>query len=384
MEGALVTKKRKFMFLYLKTGNGHISNSKVLKEAVEKLDPNIECMLVNGFDKKNYMMRLFFEKGYSSSTNYIHGLFPLMYDIGSHRSFLKIFVAFLQQHTARYLQKVMEENDITDVVSVHFALTPAVRQAIRRMKRPDINLTVLCTDPFTPPLSWFYSQHEDTLVFSEDAKNMAVNKWKMPENLVKVAPFLINEKFLRERSEEERLSLRKKFDFPEDKRVALLVGGGEGLPGALKFINQCIIYKAKFSIAVICGRNEGLAKQLKIYKKLNPQLDIHIFGFVNNMDELITASDLVITKAGPATLMEIMLLKKPMIINSYIHNQELGNMRFIVKNKVGFYIRHSKQIFEKVNDIFSSDEKYNETLKHCHALKIDTDSSKVARYLLDK
>ncbi len=62
MADTLVPKKRKFMFLYLKTGNGHVSNSKVLKEALEKLDPGVECMLVNGFDKKNYMMRLFLKR----------------------------------------------------------------------------------------------------------------------------------------------------------------------------------------------------------------------------------------------------------------------------------------------------------------------------------
>src|SRR5574344_2477893 len=107
--------KRKFMFLYLNTGNGHISQSRVLQKAMEEIDPSVEVMLVNGFDKKNIIGHLFFEKGYGAACNYMPGSFPLIYDLAQHRFLQKCFCSFVGIQTAPYLKRIIEEDGITDI-----------------------------------------------------------------------------------------------------------------------------------------------------------------------------------------------------------------------------------------------------------------------------
>src|SRR5574344_698926 len=154
--------KRKFMFLYLNTGNGHIAQARVLKDAMAEVAPDVPVELVNGFDNKNFTGKAFFEKGYSLACNYIPGAFPLIYDLAQHRGLLSFFYVFLAQHTAHYIKKEIIRLGITDVVSFHFALTPAAKVAIRSLKRK-INLTIVCTDPFTGPNAWFFCRNEDFL-----------------------------------------------------------------------------------------------------------------------------------------------------------------------------------------------------------------------------
>ena len=52
---------RKFLFLYLNTGAGHISAAKVLASAMKQENPSVEIEMKLGF-KKNGISRVFFEK----------------------------------------------------------------------------------------------------------------------------------------------------------------------------------------------------------------------------------------------------------------------------------------------------------------------------------
>ena len=116
--------KRKFLFLYLNTGAGHISAAKVLAAALKEKDPDVEIEMLNGFDKYNFFGHFMFEKGYNYATNYVHGAFPLIYDMAQHRWGQTMFVLPLRFHTTRYLRRVIREKQPTDIVSFHFALTP--------------------------------------------------------------------------------------------------------------------------------------------------------------------------------------------------------------------------------------------------------------------
>ncbi len=89
-------------------------------------------------------------------------------------------------------------------------------------------------------------------------------------------------------------------------------------------------------------------------------------------------------KAGPATLLEALSCRKPIIISRYIHNQELGNMRFAVQNKVGWFIQKPSKIYDKIEELLN-DEKFDERMaENFDRLTFDTDSGKIAKLLLDK
>ena len=376
--------KRKFLFLYLNTGAGHISAAKVLAAALKEKNPDVEIEMINGFDKYNFFGHFMFEKGYNYATNYVHGAFPLIYDMAQHRWGQTMFVLPLRFHTTRYLRRVIREKQPTDIVSFHFALTPFVKSALRQISRK-INFTVMVTDPFTVPNAWFYENDQKYFVFSEQAKRQAVEVCGVPEQNVTVVPFLMNEKYLMPLpSKDEIEAMKAKYGFASDKKIVLLVGGGEGLPGAVEIIKECVLHRAPFAVAVVCGRDRAFKDALEILRRTYPKLDLHVFGFIDYLDELIKICDCAVIKAGPATLMEVISCRKPVVIIKYIHNQELGNMRFAVDHKVGWYITKPRDVYRKINELLGDENFDVEMKKNFDSVHLDTDAGKVASLLLEK
>ena len=373
---------KKFLFFYLNTGAGHISAAKVLAAAMKEQDPDIEVKMLNGFCSRK-LGHFIFEKGYNYSTNYFKGAFPIIYDLGKYDWLQSGLKHILGPETRPYLRRIIRKEHPTDIVCFHFAVTPFLKEVLKNMPWK-INLTVIVTDPFTVPYPWFYEKDVNYMVYSDEAKAIAVNECHVPEKNVQVIPFLMNSKFRTSITEEEKTALRIKHGFAPDKKIVLLVGGGEGLPGATEIVNNCIIHKAKFAVAVICGRDKVKKKNLSLLRLANPHIDLHVFGFVDFMDELVKICDCAVIKAGPATLMEVLACRKPVIICKYIHNQELGNMHFAVRNKVGYFIRKPRAIYRKINELLN-DSTFDEKMKHrFDSVVLDTDASKVARLLLSK
>lgn len=373
---------RKFLFFYLNTGAGHRAAATVLAEAMKEQNPDVEIKMLSGFRSRR-LGYLIFEKGYSSSTNYFRGAFPIVYDLGKHNWLQSGLKHILGPETRPYLRKLIRKEHPTDIVCFHFAVTPFLKDVLKSLPWK-INLTVIVTDPFTVPYPWFYEKDVSYMVYSEMAKRIAVDECHVPEKNVQVIPFLMNKKFRMPVTEEEKKALRIKHGFSPDKKIVLLVGGGEGLPGATEIINNCILHRAKFAVAVVCGRDKVKKKNLSLLSIANPFVDLHVFGFINYLDELVKICDCAVIKAGPATLMEVLACRKPVIICKYIHNQELGNMHFAVRNKVGYFIRKPRDIYRKINELLS-DGSFDEKMKHrFDSVVLDTDASKVAKILLAK
>eukprot|EP01056_Protomagalhaensia_sp_Gyna25_P005986 Protomagalhaensia_sp_Gyna_25__5985@NODE_930_length_2398_cov_24_690547_g736_i0_p1_GENE_NODE_930_length_2398_cov_24_690547_g736_i0NODE_930_length_2398_cov_24_690547_g736_i0_p1_ORF_typecomplete_len618_score100_77MGDG_synth/PF06925_11/2e44Glyco_tran_28_C/PF04101_16/0_39Glyco_tran_28_C/PF04101_16/6_2e14Glyco_trans_1_3/PF13528_6/2_1e02Glyco_trans_1_3/PF13528_6/0_0053Glyco_trans_1_4/PF13692_6/0_026Glycos_transf_1/PF00534_20/0_1_NODE_930_length_2398_cov_24_690547_g736_i02882141 len=74
------------------------------------------------------------------------------------------------------------------------------------------------------------------------------------------------------------------------------------------------------------------------------QLRVIIFGFSNNIDEVMAASDLIVTKAGPGTIAEAMTRGLPIMLSSYMPGQEEGNVSYVLDGNFGAYCVDPKMI----------------------------------------
>eukprot|EP01054_Gregarina_sp_Poly1_P009227 Gregarina_sp_Poly_1__9226@NODE_569_length_7491_cov_137_215517_g446_i0_p1_GENE_NODE_569_length_7491_cov_137_215517_g446_i0NODE_569_length_7491_cov_137_215517_g446_i0_p1_ORF_typecomplete_len657_score71_51MGDG_synth/PF06925_11/9_7e43Glyco_tran_28_C/PF04101_16/0_11Glyco_tran_28_C/PF04101_16/1_6e14Glyco_trans_1_4/PF13692_6/1_1e04Glyco_trans_1_4/PF13692_6/5_7e03Glyco_trans_1_4/PF13692_6/0_00032Glyco_trans_1_3/PF13528_6/1_9e02Glyco_trans_1_3/PF13528_6/0_0051Glycos_transf_1/PF00534_20/0_086_NODE_569_len len=74
------------------------------------------------------------------------------------------------------------------------------------------------------------------------------------------------------------------------------------------------------------------------------RLRLTVFGFSNNIDEIMAASDLIVTKAGPGTIAEAMTRGLPILLSSYMPGQEEGNVSFVLEGNFGAYCVEPKMI----------------------------------------
>jgi 1,2-diacylglycerol 3-beta-galactosyltransferase len=92
---------------------------------------------------------------------------------------------------------------------------------------------------------------------------------------------------------------------------------------------------------IVTGRNKSLKQNLEAVPW---EIPTKIFGFVDNMPNLMGAADVFITKAGPGSISEAFVAKLPLILFDYIHGQEEGNVEYVVKHNAGAYVTEPKEI----------------------------------------
>lgn len=368
--------QKHFLIFYLNTGAGHKSAATALRQAILERYPSAKVTLTLGYDTRQFWYHLIFEKGYHFSSTVVPPIFSAIIKLFRHRWVQHLAAKVVGIPLSRYIRKVIRKNNVTDVISVHFLVTPSCVRAVRRLKQvnPKMNLSFRCivTDPFAPEAAWFYSKNVHYDVFSERARNLAIQRFGIPEENVAVMPFILNKKYSSPPTPQRIAELRKKYGFPDDRRILLLAGGGEGLPHATAVVNACLQRKNKFALVVVCGRSKVMEKSLKLIAASNPSLDLHVFGFVDYMEELIAICDCAVIKAGPATLMEVLRYRKPVIICSYIKH-EMANIRFARYNKVGWLIRKPTRIIEQVEKLFTDDEYYAKIQENLEKIQINTD-----------
>jgi processive 1,2-diacylglycerol beta-glucosyltransferase/1,2-diacylglycerol 3-beta-galactosyltransferase len=72
---------------------------------------------------------------------------------------------------------------------------------------------------------------------------------------------------------------------------------------------------------------------------------------------------------------------KPLIISTYIHGQELGNMRFVVKSGAGWFIQKPKDIFKKLVYLAENPEYAAQAAKNAHKLDIRAENAALVDFV---
>lgn len=155
-------------------------------------------------------------------------------------------------------------------------------------------------------------------------------------------------------------AVKKRLGLSQDMHTVLLVGGLLGrmldFPGAIESIMNT---QMPMQILAVFGKNDvdrKKAEQLKARYKW----PMHIFGTVSNMDDLMWASDLVISKPGSVTMAEALSLSKPMIVINPLAGsaQELRFARFLEENGAGVWIKSVQGLGSVLKSITESRDEY--------------------------
>jgi len=117
----------------------------------------------------------------------------------------------------------------------------------------------------------------------------------------------------------------------------LLVGGGEGMGHLFEIARAIDATCAGVQLAVVAGRNRRLQQRLE---RSAWRSSTYIYGLVHHtreMPRLMSAADLLITKAGPGSLHEAFLAGLPLILSGAVPGQEEGNVRLVVEGGAGVW-----------------------------------------------
>lgn len=127
--------------------------------------------------------------------------------------------------------------------------------------------------------------------------------------------------------------LRDELGLEDGLPTVLIVGGGDGMGGIIQQAealgselnnkakqqvdNDDDTESSKYQMVVVCGKNEKAQNKLSKHN-WGDGVNVVVNGFVNNMDEWMRASDVIVTKAGPGTIAEASICGLPCMLSSYL------------------------------------------------------------------
>jgi len=371
----------KYLFLYLKTGGGHLAPAKAVAEKIKaKRKGNAEIILYDGLSESKSLAKIIIEDGYKNAVNKAVWTFEFLYAL--HK--IKLVSIITSKLVSRYIKPGLEKQILTllpkKIVIFHFFLIKPVDEIIEKYNL-DIPVLTVVTDPFTAHPIWFIRKNQNFIVFSEMLKEKCIRKGISEENL-KVFPFVLDRKFSQKISDSKSLVIRKTLGFEPDSKVILIMGGGDGMPRGKKILKRLITKNMNAEIAIVCGKNKDLYSHVMKLKSKYEIENLKVYGYVDFVHSLIKISDVVITKCGASTFMEILLMGKVPLINNYIWEQEKGNMEYVCNSNMGILEKDTRKIPEVLNRLLTDHEFYNSLRNNIKSASISNGVGQVSEYIL--
>jgi len=272
-----------------------------------------------------------------------------LYHSSNQRAVFAAIRAVFGADVRRTLLRLLQENDPDVVVSVHPLLNHVSYSAIQRSRRKRGLVTVI-TDLVEFHRGWAFPRADLVIVPTESARQACL-KWRVPADRIHLLGLPVDLRF-RPPAPGEKAALRRRFGLNEERMTILVVGGGEGSGNLLKQVRALAWRPQPWQVIAVCGRNEKLRRRLSRVHFATP---IRVFGFVENMPELMRASDLVVSKAGPGAIAEALTTGLPIMLTGYLPGQETENVTFVNMSGFGLFAPKPEQLLESINLLFADD-----------------------------
>jgi processive 1,2-diacylglycerol beta-glucosyltransferase/1,2-diacylglycerol 3-beta-galactosyltransferase len=371
----------KYLFLYLKTGGGHLAPAKAVAEKIKaKRRVDTEILLVDGLSESNIFVKKVIEDGYKNAINKAAWTFELLYVLHKITAVSKLTATIVSYFVKQGIERQILETRPKKIVVFHFFLIKPVFDIIKA-NNLDIPVLTVVTDPFTAHPIWFIQKEQNYVVFSDMLKEKCIEKG-INENNLHVFPFVLDGRFSRKVSDFKKIKIRKKLGFEIDSKIILIMGGGEGMPKGKKILKKLVSRNMDAEIAIVCGKNLKLYnKAMKLKNKFGID-NLKVYGFIDFVHSLVSISDIVITKCGASTSMEILMMGKIPVINNYIWEQEKGNMEFVCQGKMGILEKNTSVLPDVFHRLLTDNEFYNSISNNIKNASISNGVGQVSDYIL--
>jgi 1,2-diacylglycerol 3-beta-galactosyltransferase len=325
MTGSRKNHKPKILILFSDTGGGHRSAAQAVLEALEENHATeFEADMVDVFKAyAPYPLNKMPEWYPAMVKN--PNLWQLGYRMVDGRQRSRLMMDTIWPWVRPAARQLIREHPADLILTVHPLFTAPV---LRVMGRRHVPFIAVVTDLVTAPSFWFHRWVDVCVVPTEEVRRSAM-RHGMESEQVKLLGLPVGKKF---DGPGDKAELRRELGWAQDRKVVLIIGGSEGM-GPLYDTARGIAYTSpECALAIVAGRNERLKRQLE---KASWDIPVYIYGYVHNMPDLMKASDILVTKAGPGTICEAINTGLPMVLNSRIPGQEDGNVRYVIEEGVG-------------------------------------------------
>jgi 1,2-diacylglycerol 3-beta-galactosyltransferase len=227
------------------------------------------------------------------------------------------------------------------IVSVHPLVNRPMLDALHTFsERPPYMIVV--TDLVSGHVSWWDPRCERCLVPTQPAFEAGLANGMRAEQM-RVTGLPVHPKFAEALT--DKASARKELGWDINLPAVLMVYGGDGMGPVYETVKAIDDKKLACQLIVVAGRNKPLKEKLDTTRWNSKVI---AYPFVTDMPRMMAAADVLVTKAGPATISEACIAGLPMIISDAIPGQEEGNVTYVTENDAGVFAPTPEQVGDAI------------------------------------
>ncbi len=167
-----------------------------------------------------------------------------------------------------------------------------------------------------------------------------------------------------------------------DMFTVMIMNGGIGFGSTIDVIKNLAQAHNRFQIVVVNGRNEAMKNAIEDYIDKNNIDYIENIGFANNVDVIMSASDLLIGKIGGVAIAEAFNKKLPILAMHIQPWQEHYNMLFLKQHGACEYIENPAEIYKYVDALIDSPSKLSTIKRNMEKIAMPNATRDIAEFIV--
>jgi len=317
------------LILSASIGGGHNAAAAVLRQDLERLGSQVRVL--DGFALATPLLSRSFAWAYPFQLRYIPWLYELQFRSSHRPTWTRMWRRIYAGLGGAAFRRLVEELQPDVVVSTY----PLVTQALGVLRSTGRLLTpvVATVTDYGVHRLWIAPGVDLHLVPSRVSAEQAEDA----TGEVRVMQPLVREAFRQSRN---RTALRHRYGFAPSDFVALVVAGAWGI-GHVELIVRDVV-DCGVRVIVVCGKNQELAERLRREYAGCPS--VQVWGWTDQLAELMTAADCLIQNAGGLTCLEAIACGLPLLMYRPVAGHGVFNAAAMERAGAARWIRSVEEL----------------------------------------
>lgn len=332
---------KKILIFTASTGGGHNQAAKSLASKFQLY--GYDVTVVDILKLTNKITEKFFADGYEILSCNLPKIYRGLYKYSNKQKVNIKLCKYIYRIFKRKIYKSTREINPDLIIGTHPFIVNIISR-LKQRKRIFVPFVSVVTD--FKAHSTYFNRHVDAYITGSEYTNIGMIKEGIPEDKLYCYGIPIREEFL---SNNGNNDIRDNHDF-----TVLLMGGSMGVKSIEEVLKGLVSCKNKMKIIVVCGNNKSLMNRIESeYQRMPNDKEIVIYGFTNNIPNLMTNSDVLISKPGGLTVSEAIAKRLPLLIPYMLPGQEEDNAQFLSDSGIAMVIKNIDEINNIVDNLVS-------------------------------
>ena len=348
---------RKILLLSASAGAGHVRAAEAVEKAFSQAKDagNREVRHIDVLNYTNKLFRHLYSKAYIDLVNKMPEVPGWFYDKLDKPWKNERRRLALDKLNTRPFVKLLREYQPDLIVCTHF-LPAEIVSWLKAKERLASRQVIIVTD-FDVHAMWLVHHYERYFVAVNEARAY-LEALGIPAEKITVSGIPIDPVFALKKDKQE---MRAKHGLAPDRITILLSAGGFGVGSVDALVNSLLPLHHRAQVVAICGRNVELKKRLtRLAARAKPDATVILkpFGYTKEMDELMTASDLVLGKPGGLTTSEALAKGLVFVIVNPIPGQEERNSDHLLEGAAAIRCNNLPTLSYKLDQLLADPARF--------------------------